>query len=312
MLDPVAVVDFLGAASRAQSVEADPEPGTLAFSRALSRERERIRLELQGRQLATLSSVLHSLRTAGGASGAAGLPAGVTRAMHMASRALVELQTEGDAGDPDAATSVSTVFAGLEEELRPALRPGGVELLSNVTADDGDQAPHGVAEAARLFSRVATLAAMDRKATDRVRLRWRLTDEDLTVTVADNSVTDGLGSLARIRWVAAGLGARVDVDAHPEWGTTVTAMFPLPCQAPAPEHPFGSPLAELGDREQEVLQLMGAGLRNRDIGARLYISERTVKFHVSNILAKLGVESRTEVIALAHAAGLSGGEALAA
>jgi DNA-binding NarL/FixJ family response regulator len=65
-------------------------------------------------------------------------------------------------------------------------------------------------------------------------------------------------------------------------------------------------LAELRDREREVLKLMIAGLRNRDIAARLYISERTVKFHVSNILAKLEVASRSEAIALAHAAGVSG------
>ena len=62
-------------------------------------------------------------------------------------------------------------------------------------------------------------------------------------------------------------------------------------------------LAELRDREREVLELMMEGHRNRDIASRLFISERTVKFHVSNILAKLQVHSRTEAIALAHRAG---------
>ncbi|MCL4298382.1 MAG: response regulator transcription factor [Anaerolineae bacterium] len=49
-------------------------------------------------------------------------------------------------------------------------------------------------------------------------------------------------------------------------------------------------------REEEVLGLLAQGLRNKEIGEQLHITERTVKNHIANIMAKLGVESRTEVI----------------
>jgi NarL family two-component system response regulator LiaR len=56
---------------------------------------------------------------------------------------------------------------------------------------------------------------------------------------------------------------------------------------------------DLTDREREILKLMVAGLSNPDMATRLYVSRSTVKFHVSNILMKLGASSRTEAVALA-------------
>jgi DNA-binding NarL/FixJ family response regulator len=53
---------------------------------------------------------------------------------------------------------------------------------------------------------------------------------------------------------------------------------------------------QLTAREREVLALLARGLSNRDIGARLYISETTAKFHVGNILRKLGVSRRAEAV----------------
>jgi DNA-binding NarL/FixJ family response regulator len=58
----------------------------------------------------------------------------------------------------------------------------------------------------------------------------------------------------------------------------------------------------LTEREQEVLNLIAQGLSNREIAERIFISEKTVKTHVSNILAKLHLEDRTQaaIYALKH------------
>jgi DNA-binding CsgD family transcriptional regulator len=63
-------------------------------------------------------------------------------------------------------------------------------------------------------------------------------------------------------------------------------------------------LTPLTLREEEVLRLMAAGLRNKEIAAQLGISERTATFHVGNVLAKFGADGRVEAIRIARQYGL--------
>lgn len=67
----------------------------------------------------------------------------------------------------------------------------------------------------------------------------------------------------------------------------------------------GAGISSLTERERTVLQLVGAGKSNREIAKDLFISERTARTHVSNVLGKLNVSSRTQAALLAVNAGLT-------
>jgi DNA-binding NarL/FixJ family response regulator len=78
--------------------------------------------------------------------------------------------------------------------------------------------------------------------------------------------------------------------------TLASALIPSRDHAPLPE--------DLTTREQEVLQRLSEGLSNKEIAAKMLISDHTVKFHVNAILSKLGVTSRTEAVVQAARRGL--------
>jgi DNA-binding NarL/FixJ family response regulator len=81
---------------------------------------------------------------------------------------------------------------------------------------------------------------------------------------------------------------------------------PEPGVPPAVLSPQSSILADdLTPREREVLRLLATGASNREIGAQLFISEGTVKNHISNILGRLGLRDRTQAAIYAKERGLA-------
>ncbi|MDT0386314.1 response regulator transcription factor [Streptomyces dubilierae] len=164
----------------------------------------------------------------------------------------------------------------------PALRPHVAVL--DVRLPDGD----GVSVCRELRSRMPDLACL------------MLTSFDDEEALLDSIMAGASGYVLKqiqgsdlvsaVRTVAAGQSL-LDPSA------TARLMARLrQTQEPEPEP---DALPGLTDREREILALIGEGLTNRQIGRRLYLAEKTVKNHISRLLAKLGVERRIQAAVLA-------------
>ncbi|MGP4050169.1 response regulator [Streptomyces sp. 2A115] len=164
----------------------------------------------------------------------------------------------------------------------PALRPDVAVL--DVRLPDGD----GITVCRELRSRMPDLACL------------MLTSFDDEEALLDSIMAGASGYVLKqiqgsdlvsaVRTVAAGQSL-LDASA------TTKLMARLRNDQQKEEEPDALP--GLTSREQEILALIGEGLTNRQIGQRLYLAEKTVKNHISRLLAKLGVERRIQAAVIA-------------
>jgi DNA-binding NarL/FixJ family response regulator len=182
------------------------------------------------------------------------------------------LESEGDVAVVGEASTAAEALARV-----PAVRPDVAVL--DVRLPDGD----GVSVCRDLRSQFPEMACL--------MLTSFADDEALFDSILAGAAgyvlkqVRGADILGAVRTVAAG-GSLLDP------GTTARVMQRLRDQAAASD-----PLAGLSEQERRVLELIGEGLTNRQIGERMFLAEKTVKNYVSNVLAKLGMERRTQAAA---------------
>jgi LuxR family transcriptional regulator, maltose regulon positive regulatory protein len=187
--------------------------------------------------------------------------------------------------------------AALGELREIAARAGTRPILAAVSSSEGAlAAARGDHDAARRSFEDALdlLAACEAPfETGRVRL-------DLAATLA----ALGRADQARRELEAAIAGFReIGADAERARGDAMLAALREPRTTPSEDVTDG-PLAALSRRELEVLDLVAEGLTNREIAARLVLSEHTANRHVANILRKLGLGTRAAAASLAGRHGL--------
>src|SRR5262249_33827302 len=116
------------------------------------------------------------------------------------------------------------------------------------------------------------------------------------LVVKEKAAETLLAAIARVRggevWLEPAMIARVLGD----------LTRPQPSPQTSPE---AAKIARLTERERDVIALVGEGLRNKYIAERLYISEATVRHHLTAIFAKLGVSDRFELAIYAYQHGLA-------
>ncbi|MDH2387954.1 response regulator transcription factor [Streptomyces sp. HNM0663] len=164
----------------------------------------------------------------------------------------------------------------------PALRPRVAVL--DVRLPDGD----GVSVCRELRSRMPALVCL------------MLTSFDDDEALLDAIMAGASGYvLKQIKGSDLVSAVRTVATGQSMLDPATTARLMRSLRGPEPAAEEDERLAGLTARERSVLELIGEGLTNREIGKRLYLSEKTVKNHISRLLAKLGVERRVQAAVIA-------------
>ncbi|MBP2457811.1 DNA-binding CsgD family transcriptional regulator [Clavibacter michiganensis] len=305
LVDPVAAHDDVPAARELvralwrsvahgirQQVAAAP-PAYLAEARAVSSERARVVSELGDAHATTLESLLAVLR-----SSRTGDAAARQTAADLATNAMVELRAASDRDRSLGEEPVARAFARLRDDLRPLVRFRDLDVQFVEPPVDGRALPGEVAHAGRAIVRGAVLALVEQPDVTRVRIQWDCDGSNLLVGIRDDgagATTADLDALRRLTDRVAALDGALDVTATPGWGSEIAVRLPLDAPAAGLD---AAGEAGLSAREREVLALVAGGSRNRAIATALGISENTVKFHVANLLRKMGASTRAELAGL--------------
>jgi DNA-binding CsgD family transcriptional regulator len=271
----------------------EPLPIPSAATRALLEAHARDLAEQADRHAVVLESLLAVLRSRRLDDRAAR-----TTAIDTAVSALVAARTRGRDTRDSVVEPVAGAFARLTADLRPLVRYGDLDLQFVEPPQTGRALPGDVAQAARAIVRTAVLALVHQGDARRARIQWDCDGLNLLMSIRD----DGRGELSRhddalrpITERVSALGGVLQVESTAGWGSSMAISIPL--DAPPPPEPVVEDV-QLSAREREVAALLLAGERNSAIAEALGVSANTVKFHVSNVLRKTGVASRTELLAL--------------